>query len=744
MTFDAKSGRVVLFGGLACADSDCTTTTAVSDTWTWDGTNWMQQSPTLAPTPRYGAAMTYDSYNQRVLLYGGCIESCPTEGADLWSWDGSQWSLIDINSAPGARFAAQFAYDPVHNSAVLFSGSLPQSSNRTGVGDPNDTWTFDGSTWTQQSPANNPEGRWAGGMIWDANRQRIVLFGGYADEEPLYKNSFRQDVWTWDGTNWTEQAITTQPLRSYQIGFVYDDLLGKAVFIGGDSFIIPDYLAEFDTGFIIYERETWTLDASGWNLLPSAEPNDRSGAWMAYYPPNETVLLYSGYCLDQPDTACHDTWNWSGDHWTELHPPFNLAASAGLTYDAVDRVLVAPFGAATFTWDGTQWTRHNNTADPEMFTIFSAVTQDATGRPVYFGGVTNGSTYHNDIFRWNGTRWNKLEPPVKPPGREIMQATYDPVRRQTIIYGGIGCGTPTPLNSCPQTYLDDTWTWDGTAWTQQHPAQTPGKRAFGLMAFDPGTQLSILFSGVVTDNLSADTLTADTWSWDGSNWTQQSPANSPGPLISSMMTTYPPDAKIFLFGGQQDNPGRVVNDTWTFGISPTPLQLVSVVSRRVHGSAGTFDVDLTYGNGIECRSGGANGGYTLVFRFTNTLASVAGAGVTNGTGSVSSSNIDSNDAHNYIVNLTGVTNAQRLSVTLNNVQDVAGNISSAVPSTMGVLLGDVNASGVVTSGDTNLCKAQALQQVTNANFRNDINASGDITTGDVNLIKQNALSQLPP
>jgi hypothetical protein len=78
---------------------------------------------------------------------------------------------------------------------------------------------------------------------------------------------------------------------------------------------------------------------------------------------------------------------------------------------------------------------------------------------------------------------------------------------------------------------------------------------------------------------------------------------------------------------------------------------------------------------------------------------------------------------------------------LNNVLDSQNN-SSNVPATMGVLVGDVNASGVVTSGDTNLCKAQALQTVTNANFRNDVNASGAITTGDVNIIKQNALSHL--
>ena len=53
------------------------------------------------------------------------------------------------------------------------------------------------------------------------------------------------------------------------------------------------------------------------------------------------------------------------------------------------------------------------------------------------------------------------------------------------------------------------------------------------------------------------------------------------------------------------------------------------------------------------------------------------------------------------------------------------------------------ASGVVTTGDTNLCKAQALQALTVNNFRTDINATGSITTGDVNLIKQHALDQLP-
>jgi hypothetical protein len=167
-----------------------------------------------------------------------------------------------------------------------------------------------------------------------------------------------------------------------------------------------------------------------------------------------------------------------------------------------------------------------------------------------------------------------------------------------------------------------------------------------------------------------------------------------------------------------------------------------------HGSAGAFDIDLplTGTRGVECRSSASlgSGNYTVVFTFVNNLTSV-GSVSTSG-GSVSSSSIGPNPKQ-YTVNLTGVIppnppGGEYITVTLNNVldsQNNAGNVSA----TMGVLVGDVNASGVVTSGDTNLCKAQALQPVTIDNFRNDINASGAITTGDVNIIKQNALSQLP-
>jgi hypothetical protein len=184
----------------------------------------------------------------------------------------------------------------------------------------------------------------------------------------------------------------------------------------------------------------------------------------------------------------------------------------------------------------------------------------------------------------------------------------------------------------------------------------------------------------------------------------------------------------------------------------TPVQLGRVVSRKTHGSAGAFDIDLPFTpappglptpSGIECRSGGPTGDYTLVFTFANTLTSVGGASVASGTGSVADSNIDISDAHNYIVNLTGVANAQVITVSLANISDSVGGFSSSVSTSMGVLLGDVNASSRVDAADVSLVRQQTLQPVTSSNFREDINVSGRIDAADVSIARQQTLTSLP-
>ena len=59
-------------------------------------------------------------------------------------------------------------------------------------------------------------------------------------------------------------------------------------------------------------------------------------------------------------------------------------------------------------------------------------------------------------------------------------------------------------------------------------------------------------------------------------------------------------------------------------IESVMMQLRSVVSRKMQGNAGTFDVDLPESGspGIECRSGGPTNDYTVVFTFQNTTRTI--------------------------------------------------------------------------------------------------------------------------
>jgi len=95
------------------------------------------------------------------------------------------------------------------------------------------------------------------------------------------------------------------------------------------------------------------------------------------------------------------------------------------------------------------------------------------------------------------------------------------------------------------------------------------------------------------------------------------------------------------------------------------------------------------------------------------------------------------------VNLTGVTNAQSITVTLTNVTDTAGKVSTAVSASMGVLLGDTSGDGVVNSADTSLVQAQSGKPVTLSNFRMDVNANGLINSTDTSIVQSKSGTRLP-
>ncbi len=159
----------------------------------------------------------------------------------------------------------------------------------------------------------------------------------------------------------------------------------------------------------------------------------------------------------------------------------------------------------------------------------------------------------------------------------------------------------------------------------------------------------------------------------------------------------------------------------------------NAVSRKTHADAGSFSIDLGSASGIENRNSG-NNDHEVVFTFATPITPSA-VTVTPGPGGTATLAGSSTSGNQVIVNLSNVSNAQTLSISL------AGTPAIGVP--MRILMSDVNASRRVDAGDLLLVRQRNLQPVAEANFRTDVNASGRIDSGDVLLTRRQNLTELP-
>jgi hypothetical protein len=172
------------------------------------------------------------------------------------------------------------------------------------------------------------------------------------------------------------------------------------------------------------------------------------------------------------------------------------------------------------------------------------------------------------------------------------------------------------------------------------------------------------------------------------------------------------------------------------------IEPVSAVSRKTHGSAGVFDIDLplTGEPGIEDRSGGAAGNHKVIITFAVPV-SVTNVTVTPGAGGTASTSGFSVNNSQVTVNLTNVSNAQTLTINLIGVSGGANSGNVGVP--MSVLAGDTNADRFVDSADISQTKSQSGNPVKQSNFREDVNVDGFLDSADISLVKSKSGTALP-
>lgn len=142
--------------------------------------------------------------------------------------------------------------------------------------------------------------------------------------------------------------------------------------------------------------------------------------------------------------------------------------------------------------------------------------------------------------------WTTLSVGAAPPARNNHAAAYDFVAQHYVIFGS-------------QAGPNDTWVFDGSAWSQVTSPTAPPMHYSSQMAMDllgPGV---MVFGGSLgTASASA---FAETWRLVNGVWTQLAPTTSPPARIAHAMVSNINSAGVLLFGGR-DAAGLHLNDTW--------------------------------------------------------------------------------------------------------------------------------------------------------------------------------------
>ncbi|HEX6943204.1 MAG TPA: kelch repeat-containing protein [Gemmatimonadaceae bacterium] len=326
LAFESATGLVVMFGGSGASG-------LLGDTWLLAGNTWLQQTPPTSPSPRTNMHMAQSPTAARVVLFGGATGPGTVDAA-TWEFDIGTMNWIDMTPAlgpsPAARQHGGLVHDSQRGRTIVFGGT-----NGSGGAFFGDTWEWDGSTWTNMTPAVSPAARAWHAMTYDSVRGRTVLFGGY-------NGSQLGDTWEWDGSSWTQVFTPAAPPGQSSGAMAYDATSRRVVLFAGSY------------GWPIGLNDTWHYDGTNWYLwTPSGTiPQPQYLHRMIGCPPLGGVLVYGAY--GNGWTVLNDTWLYTAPGVVASFVPFGtgcLGTGGVPTLAAAPGQL--PWIGSTFTMDLT-------------------------------------------------------------------------------------------------------------------------------------------------------------------------------------------------------------------------------------------------------------------------------------------------------------------------------------------------------------------------------------------------------
>lgn len=345
--------------------------------------------------------------------------------------------------------------------------------------------------WQPARPASTPPWRGRHATVYDALRDRVVLYGGAGRLSTVYR-----ETWAWDGAGWTQLGTQRVPGGPLDPGMAYDRARDRVVLFGGkDAFgkLSPD---------------TWEFDGAEWHrATPPDAPPARRYPELAYHAGTGCVVLFGGG-LDRDDT-----WLWDGVTCTEVPARTRPEARIDhvLAYDRARDVVVLCGGldgkgawlSDTWEFDGARWTRiqargapggpyHWMAADPDRGTVL-----------LYWTNAPYGT---EQMWEYDGTGWTP-RPLVQYAGVHAPDMAYHEGTRRMVAFGdymnlpgtwelvtlrppdvrrlGAGCS---PAGTAALARDPHEWPWLGGAFRQDVTASPSSLTAFLVLGLSD-TQL---------------------------------------------------------------------------------------------------------------------------------------------------------------------------------------------------------------------------------------------------------------
>jgi hypothetical protein len=258
-----------------------------NDLWNYSGKEWKQVGN--AGDERSGIALAYNSKQHKIYSYGGFTADNTSHG-ELRVLENGTWRVLsDVPEMNAAE--AGLVYDAQRDRLIAFGGSAGRGLLN------NTTWEWVDSSW-KKVEGPGPEGRQAFIMQYDTKRKKTVLYGGMgADPKETYT-----DTWEFDGTHWGKIS-KPGPGKRLSAGAAYDSKRGLLMLFGGVG----------SSGFV---SDTWGWDGTEWKKLSDTGPAKRAMGYMAYDKQRDRVVLFGGRLGWPNDT--NDTWEWDGKEWKEV------------------------------------------------------------------------------------------------------------------------------------------------------------------------------------------------------------------------------------------------------------------------------------------------------------------------------------------------------------------------------------------------------------------------------------------